>query len=199
MQLSVDPSTTGSPEGYRLEVGPDGIRVTGDDEAGLFYGVATLAPLTQSGWQLPHLTIEDHPAIARRGVMLDVSRDRVQTMATLKELVDQLASWKYNEFQLYMEHTFAYTGHETVWGDASPLTAAEILELDAYCRDRFIELVPNQNTLGHLHKWLEHPAYAHLAETARTGTSTSSSTSCTEASLSGVRCLTPSAPPTRTR
>lgn len=44
------------------------------------------------------------------------------------------------------------------------MTGEEILELDAFCRERYIELVPNQNSFGHMLRWLKHPAYAHLAE-----------------------------------
>ena len=44
------------------------------------------------------------------------------------------------------------------------MTGEEILALDAYCKERFIELVPNQNSFGHMHRWLKHPEYAHLAE-----------------------------------
>jgi hypothetical protein len=44
------------------------------------------------------------------------------------------------------------------------MTAQEILALDAYCRERFIDLVPNQNSFGHMHRWLIHPQYVHLAE-----------------------------------
>ncbi len=100
----------------------------------------------------------------RRGLMLDISRNRVPTMATLHSLIDALQALKYNELQLYTEHTFAYAEHETVWQNASPLTASEILELDSYCADRGIELVPNQNSFGHMERWLRHPQYRHLAE-----------------------------------
>ena len=48
------------------------------------------------------------------------------------------------------EHTFAYRNHRAVWEHASPLTAQDILELDAFCRARYIELVPNQNSFGHI-------------------------------------------------
>ncbi|MDQ3937433.1 MAG: family 20 glycosylhydrolase [Chloroflexota bacterium] len=51
-----------------------------------------------------------------------------------------------------------------MWADASPLTGEQILELDAYCRDRFVELVPNQNSFGHLYHWLKLPRYQPLAE-----------------------------------
>jgi hypothetical protein len=39
------------------------------------------------------------------------------------------------------------------------------MALDAYCRERFIELVPNQNSFGHMERWLPLPEYAELAET----------------------------------
>lgn len=71
--------------------------------------------------------------------MLDISRNKVPKMKTLYRLLDRLAEWKINQFQLYMEHTFAYSDHREVWADASPMTAEEIRDLDAYCRERFIE------------------------------------------------------------
>ena len=55
--------------------------------------------------------MEDWPDVAVRGVMLDVSRDKVPTIATLEALIDRLAAWKVNHVELYMEHTFAYAGH----------------------------------------------------------------------------------------
>lgn len=45
--------------------------------------------------------------------MLDVSRDKVPTMETMIKLIKMLASWKINQIQLYMEHTFAYKGKST--------------------------------------------------------------------------------------
>ncbi len=45
------------------------------------------------------------------------------------------------------------------------MTAEQIQSLDAYCAERFIELVPNQNSFGHMHRWLRHDEYKHLGET----------------------------------
>ena len=154
------------PQGYRLTLGDDGIMLTASDPAGIFYGVCTLAQLlAQYGAALPALLIDDHPDFAARGVMLDISRDKVPTMATLYALIDRLAGWKYNQLQLYTEHTFAYYNHPEVWAAASPMTGEELLLLDAYCRERFVELVPNQNSFGHMTRWLTHERYAPLAET----------------------------------
>ena len=160
--LSVVPGSVRHPQGYELTITPAGIHAVAGTAAGVFYAVCTLIQLLESSFQLPvssfelpALRISDWPDFPARGVMLDVSRDRVPTMATLYDLVDLLASWKVNQLQLYTEHTFAYRNHPEVWAEASPITGEEILALDAYCRERFVELVPNQNSFGHMAPWLE--------------------------------------------
>ena len=167
LTLSLMPDVVAQPQGYRLTVAPEGIQVYAHDAAGIFYAVCTLAQLLQqaAGPELPCLDIRDWPDFPARGLMLDVSRDKVPTLETLFALVDRLASWKINQLQLYIEHTFAYHRHRVVWEHASPFTGEEILALDAYCRERFIELVPNQNSFGHLEPWLRHAPYSDLAET----------------------------------
>ncbi len=159
-------------QSYRLTIAEHGVAVTGTDAPGLFYGVCTLIQLVRlhtvgtSGKQfvLPGLRIVDWPDFSHRGVLLDVSRDKVPTMETLFDLVELLAGWKINQVQLYMEHTFAYRGHEVVWRHASPLTGDEVEALDAFCQARYVELVPNQNSFGHMHRWLIHEPYRRLAE-----------------------------------
>jgi hexosaminidase len=152
-------------QGYRLVVrGGDVVAVEAADDSGRFYAEQTLTQLRrQLGVALPDLAVEDWPDLPVRGVMLDISRDKVPTLETLFELVTRLASWKVNHVQLYMEHTFAYAGHEEVWADASPLTADEVRALDAHCRSLHVELTPNQNCLGHMERWLRHDRYKPLA------------------------------------
>ena len=137
-------------QGYRLTITDEQVSIRAKDAAGAFYGVMTLTQVLQQYGNLPDvlssteqsgltpmqvmkqrnvslpvLEIEDWPDFPRRGVMLDISRDKVPTMKTLTTLVDKLASWKINEFQLYTEHTFAYRHHPAVWADASPITARQ--------------------------------------------------------------------------
>ena len=165
LTVRVAPHAIHQPQGYRLTIATEGISVLARDPAGAFYGCCTLAQIiAQCAGDLPCLRIEDWPDYPARGVMLDVTRDKVPTMATLRSLIDRLAGWKLNQVQLYTEHVFAYQAHPTVWAEASPLTGADILELDAYCRERHIELVPNQNSFGHMHRWLRHEQYRSLAE-----------------------------------
>jgi hypothetical protein len=163
--LSLTAGGATHPQGYQLTVTGGRIHVVAATPAGLFYGVQTLRQLLmQCGRRLPDVRCIDWPDFPNRGVMLDVSRDKAPTLPTLFALVEMLAEWKINQLQLYFEHIYAYRQHPTVWQDASPFTAAEIIELDRFCQARFIELVPNQNSFGHLTNWLVRPEYNHLAE-----------------------------------
>ena len=59
--------------------------------------------------------------LAYRGLMLDVSRGKVPTLATLLALVDGLAAHKYNQLQLYIEHTFDFPSHPDIGAGTDPL------------------------------------------------------------------------------
>lgn len=155
----------GGEQGFRLTLNRRARALAAGDEAGAYYGMLAFAQLIrQFGEAVPTLTISDSPDFAARGVMLDVSRCKVPTMATCRQLIDRLSGMRINRLQLYTEHTFAFSAHRTVWADASPFTHEEILDLDRYCHDRFVELVPNFNSFGHFERWLRHPEYRHLAE-----------------------------------
>jgi hypothetical protein len=163
--LNLVPGSTTHPEGYVLTLTQTRVDAVASTPAGIFYAVQTLRQVaTAAGDAWPTLRIDDAPTFPNRGVMLDISRNRVPTSETLYALVDLLASLKINQLQLYTEHTFAYRKHPDAWAQASPMTGDEILALDAYCRARFIELVPNQNTFGHMRPWLTLPQYRDLAE-----------------------------------
>ncbi len=149
-----------APQGYRLTINTDGTRIDATDAAGEHYARMTLAQLSSPA---PGIIIEDWPDLPVRGVMLDVSRDRVPTMPALKQLIEQLSRWKINQLQLYFEHTFAYVDHEEVWHSASPLTADDVREVDTFCKTHHIELVANQNCLGHAERWLRKATYRPLA------------------------------------
>jgi hexosaminidase len=170
LRLSLNPHLHG-PEGYHLHIYTRVIEIEASDSAGLFYGLMTLRQLFRQFPPdgLPCMLIRDWPDFKHRGFMLDISRDKVPTLASIYQFVEQMAEFKLNQLQLYTEHTFAYTDHQEVWKNASALTGEEILHLDRFCREHFIELVPNQNSFGHLTRWLKHPRYRALAEVPKEG------------------------------
>jgi len=155
----------GETEEYTIEIKESDIVVRGSDDAGLFYGVQTLRQIIrQNGVALPCLYIKDAPYFKSRGFFHDVTRGKVPTLKTLKELVDRLSFYKINQLQLYIEHTFAFKNSSEVWVGKDPLTAQEILELDDYCIKRNVELVPSLSTFGHLYEVLVTKSYSHLCE-----------------------------------
>ncbi|MEZ5311160.1 MAG: hypothetical protein R2735_11315 [Microthrixaceae bacterium] len=171
----VDPSLP--PQGYEIELSEDRGRFTYADEAGRRYGQLTLQQLgvdrasdseeagdTGEVGDMPLVHIRDWPDIPVRGFMLDVSRDRVPTRASLERQVSILSVARYNHLQLYIEHTFAYEGHEDVWSGCSPITADDLEWLDKLCARNGIELAANQNCFGHMGKWLAHERYKMMAD-----------------------------------
>ena len=119
-------------EAYRLCVSEHAIVIESSGAPGRFYAEQTLFQIGQvnvSG--IPCLEIEDSPDFPVRGYMLDVSRCKVPKMEQLYQLIDLLAHFKYNQFQLYFEHVFRYPRHERVWQHASAFSGEEIACLDA--------------------------------------------------------------------
>lgn len=156
-------------EAFELRLADSGLSLAAGDAAGLAYGraclgqVRRLAARAGTAGLVPEGEVSDRPAFGRRAVLLDVSRDKVPTLETLAALVERLASLRCNELHLYVEHTFAYPGHEEVWEGSGALGAPEVEEIDRHCRSLHVELVPNRNCLGHFERFLWHPRYRRLA------------------------------------
>lgn len=152
-------------EEYELKVTGESVEISYASAKGALYGLVTL-------WQMVVqkrsycCQIADAPDLPNRGFVLDISRGKVPKLETLKELANLLVRFKYNQMQLYIEgFSFSYPGYEQYTEEQSALTADEIKELETYCRERFLELVPNQNSLGHMAAWLAKREFRHLAET----------------------------------
>lgn len=152
-------------EAYELQVTEEGVTLSGQSSIGLWNAVQTLRQLIRSeGAILPQLEVEDEPALANRGFYHDDTRGRIPTLENLKELVDTMAFYKMNQLQLYVEHTYLFRNLSEMWRDDTPLTAEEIMELDRYCRERHVELVPSLSSFGHLYKILSTKEYTDICE-----------------------------------
>ncbi|MDE6942854.1 MAG: beta-N-acetylhexosaminidase, partial [Lachnospiraceae bacterium] len=154
-------------EGYRLEITGERTVIGYGNVKGAYYAMVTLhQAVLQSDGMIPCCRIVDGPALSLRGVLVDISRGKVPRLETLKRLADLLASLKYNHLELYIEgFSYGYRSHPQVWREDACLLAEEVRELADYCRECFIELVPQQNSLGHMAGWLTLPEYRGLAET----------------------------------
>src|SRR5215469_2349122 len=154
-------------DAYRIVVREEGVQASASGPSGLRYAVETLRQLAPRRARLPGCEIEDSPDFPHRGLMLDVSRGKVPTLATLRGLVDLCVRLKFNVLMLYTEHTFRFRRHPEIGRDASPLDAMQMRELDAYAAERHVELIPTLQSLGHMQHVLALPRYAGLAETER--------------------------------
>lgn len=154
-------------EGYVLYVGKQGVIVAGASPAGTFYGLQTLKQLVRGEGRdayVQGVSIVDWPAMRWRGVSDDISRGPVPTVDYIKRQLRTFAAYKLNLHSFYMEHAFSSSAHPLIGPEGGSLTPAEIRELVAYAKSYHIELVPEQQTFGHLHKALKIEKYNSLAE-----------------------------------
>jgi hypothetical protein len=155
------------PEGYVLAVNANEVLVAGKSAAGTFYGLQTLKQLVRGEGAaafIPAVEIVDWPAMRWRGVSDDISRGPVPTVEYVKRQLRTFAAFKLNMHSFYMEQTFASDSNPLIGPAGGSLTPDEIRELVAYARRYHIELVPEQQTFGHLHKALKLEKYNELAE-----------------------------------
>ena len=155
-------------EGYVLSVAAQEIVIGGKTSAGVFYGLQTLKQLVRGDSNeafIQGIKITDWPAMRWRGVSDDISRGPVPTVDYIKRQLRTFAAFKLNMHSFYMEHTFASGANPLIGPTGGSLTPDEIRELVAYARHYHIEIVPEQQTFGHLHKALRLEKYNELAET----------------------------------
>ncbi len=152
-------------EEFRIYINEKNIKINAGGFRGFLYAASALEQImAQTEGGIPTLTLRDHPDMKHRAYYLDQTRGRVMHMQNLKRFVDKLAFYRYNEFQIYIEHTYAFRDIKELWEDESYFTPDDILELDAYCADRGIELIPSLSCFGHLYKLLRLKRFEKFCE-----------------------------------
>lgn len=153
-------------EAYSIKVLADKIIIEYGDSSGAYYATLTLSQIfNQTKNEIRSLEIYDEPDLKVRGLLLDISRDKIPTLETLFEIIDIMSVLKMNHLELYVEgFSFGYPSFKQFWADKTPITVEDYKKIEAYCNNRCIDLVPNQNGFGHMAAWLEQEEFAHLAE-----------------------------------
>ncbi|MCR5183844.1 MAG: beta-N-acetylhexosaminidase [Opitutales bacterium] len=162
--LLEDPDT--DPEYFKISIKKNLVELFAGSNAAADWAMELLWQmiLQMPSTQLPCCEIEDWPDLPIRGFMLDISRGRVPTLDEFFEILLLLHRSRYNQLQLYVEHTYAFKNHSKVWKKSSPLDPDIIRCLQEWCDAMEIELVPNLNSFGHVERWLKHKPYNDLAE-----------------------------------
>ena len=151
-------------QAYRLEIAQSLVKITGNSEVGLFYGVQSLLqllkPLNSGGFSLPEGTVTDWPDLELRILHWDTKhhQDRIET---LKRFLDQSAYFKANAVAFEIEDKYEYPSHPVI-GAPGAFTKAEMQDLTAYAKERFIQLIPDVQSPAHMAYVLKHAEFAHL-------------------------------------
>lgn len=98
------------------------------------------------------------------GIMLDLSRNAVLKVETIKEVILHLALLGYNSLQLYTEDTLEVENEEYFGYMRGALTGDEIKEIDNYCKLFGIELIPCIQTLAHLNQITRYERYDKIID-----------------------------------
>jgi hexosaminidase len=173
-------------EGYDLAVTPDGVAITANTPAGLFYGVQTfrlllppfvdyeaVRPDKNRIVRAPAIRVTDHPRFAWRGAMLDVAR-HFFSVEDVKRFIDLIALYKFNRLHLHLADDQGWRieiksrPNLTVRGGVTEVgggpggfyTQAQYADLVAYAAERFITVVPEIDMPGHTNAALA--SYAEL-------------------------------------
>ena len=88
------------------------------------------------------------------GVMLDMSRNSVMKLSSLKEYMVYMKKMGYNALFLYIEDTYEVDGEPYFGYMRGRYTKEEMKELDAYGESLGIEVIPCMQTLAHIKEFL---------------------------------------------
>lgn len=166
IECQICPNSFQTPESYRINISSVKAILTASDPPALWYAVNSLLQILRlfHGSGIPQVQINDWPDLKFRGVLWDVSTGRIPTLETIFSFIDILSSMKINQLQLYMQNTFTFAGHETIWRNTTPYSLRDIIKIDSYCKRRYIELVPHIESLSGFSQWLWFKSYKHLGE-----------------------------------
>ncbi len=154
-----------SREAYRITVNTNKVLVSAKTDAGLFYALQTLRQLIvdkENNSYIPEVDIEDYPAFAYRGVMMDFSHGGLLTEQEIKNQIDFLSRWKMNQYYFYNEVSIEMKGYPLINYNAC-YSQEQIKRIIAYAKERHIDVIPFVNFYSHLHELLRLEKYSGLA------------------------------------
>ncbi|WP_411071502.1 beta-N-acetylhexosaminidase [Streptomyces sp. cmx-4-25] len=143
---------TGAPESYTLAVRDGRVRISGPDEAGVFYGTRTLKQSVKATGAMPEGTVNDRPAKPQRGLNVDTARKHF-TAGWIEDRIREMGDLKLNQLGLHFSDDQGFRiesdSHPEVVS-AQHLTKAEVRRILALAAERHVTVVPEIDSPGHL-------------------------------------------------
>ncbi|MBS1700799.1 MAG: family 20 glycosylhydrolase [Armatimonadetes bacterium] len=156
IRLKID--KTMAPEEYHLTIGAHAI-IEGGSYQAVAMATATLLQVVRpfkTGLVLPLNVIEDKPASAYRGLMIDVAR-KYHSIETLKQCVELCRFYKIRYLQLHLSDDQAFTFpsqafpkiNQDTQNGGPAYTRQQLEDLVQYADDRAVTIVPEIDLPGH--------------------------------------------------
>ncbi|MFF8838591.1 glycoside hydrolase family 20 protein [Streptomyces sp. NPDC015130] len=143
---------TGAPESYTMTVRDGRVRISGPDEAGVFYGTRTLKQSVKATGAMPEGVVTDAPAKPQRGLNVDIAR-KYFTAGWIEDRLREMADLKLNQFGLHFSDDqgfrIASDSHPEIVS-AQHLSKAEVRRILALAQSLHITVVPEIDSPGHL-------------------------------------------------
>ncbi|MFD2330315.1 family 20 glycosylhydrolase [Cohnella sp. GCM10020058] len=154
----------GRHDGYVLRIGDGGLSLHARDASGLYYALKTLLQLMRRYDPLPAVEIADWADLPLRSDYLDL-RTVYPTFPNLLTYIAEMSDYKINTLVVEYEDKLPFRRHAFLRHPELAMSEAEHALLLRTCRDHFIEVIPKQQSFGHLEFILKHPPYIALRET----------------------------------
>jgi hypothetical protein len=149
------------PEGYQLDVTPEGIHARATGAAGLFYAAQSLLQLVDPATgRIPAVHIVDWPEVKDRMALYDLRFDNFD-LVYMKRWVHELSRMKINQLMLFLSGDYRYEKYPFV-APPEKLTRDKLRELKRYAAAHHVQLVPQVESLGHADGVLAHDQFRDL-------------------------------------
>ncbi len=164
--IRLDPFLEEKREGYELTLNAEGLLITSSSDEGIFYGFQTYRQLIEQECS-KEVKIIDWPDNAIRGFHFEL-RYAMPKFERVLEIIDEVAQFKLNTLLMEYENRFPYNQYPDI-RSSHAFSEEELKTMLAYAKERFIEIIPLQQTLGHLEYILKMDTYNHLKEVKEDG------------------------------
>lgn len=157
-----------SDEAYTITIQHSTVTVNHNGEKGRYYADITLKKILAQK-EIPLCRIEDEPAYPYRGFMIDSAR-HMQSIDEIKRYIMAAAEFKFNTFHWHLcddqgwrieSEAYPELMEKGAWRDCHGFgskdarayggyyTKDEIRDIVAFCKERFIEVIPEIDMPGH--------------------------------------------------
>lgn len=155
---------------YELIISPGSITAKAKTDQGFYYAEATMRQIVTLYGTVPCMIIKDRPRYAHRGFMIDCAR-HIFTVDELKKMISAAADVKFNKFHWHLSDDQGFRIELSALPELTKkgsvrdcdsfincksnkpysgyFTKDDIRDIVEFCRERFIDVIPELDMPGH--------------------------------------------------